>query len=462
MKQGFDILIISTQNSSQEEFWQKRLRSLRGTICKPDALIITVAENWPGGAGTGLGTLYAYVKAQEKAKFKYHQDLLQQHQEGASVALYHTAGEGKELFPLVASENNSMANIRLPSEHGNLLETVIRQTNQHFSKEQERRLAVFHCDQVFFPSQSFQLTPSAHAEIFCKTQTAKKAGRRLIALEESGPRIFDVADPVSLQTKAPVAKNLSAFNLSLEFTLALINEFKEEIENEKSKLDANRDFWMPLTLDYNTYLSLNPYPEDQMHFHRMAAFKKKFKESHPEEPVIQVKDIGARGYWWDFRSVKSYFNTLLKLTKNSTESHYLRLFFGMHSHINQTRSNTVMIDRNSYLIDSEIQGGSIKNSILIGVKAQTVNVENCIIIDSSLTSIEGKKNLLYQVQEKAPLKLAHGTVRSDVTLPHLDRGYRMYSDIDRNGISDWNTLLPQNPLSYSEIHTLIKNVQNQA
>lgn len=461
MKQGFDILIISTQNSSQEEFWQKRLRSLKGAICKPDSLIITVAENWPGGAGTGLGTLYAYVKAQEKAKFKYHQDLVQMHCEGASVALYHTAGAGKELFPLVASENNSIANIKLPSEHGNLLETVIKQTNQHFSKEQEGRLAVFHCDQVFFPSQSFQLTPSAHAEIFCRTQTVKKEGRRLIALEESGPRLFDVTDPISLKTKAPVAKNLSAFNLSQEFTLALIEEFREEIENEKEKLDANRDFWMPLTLDYKTYLSLNPYPEDQMHFHRMAAFKKKFEESYPQETLVDVKDIGSHGYWWDFRSVKSYFNTLLKLTESSTESDHLRLFFGMHTHINQTRSNRVMIDRQSYLIDSEVKGGSIKNSILIGVEAETVKVENCIIIGCKLTSIEGNKNLLYHVQEKCPLKLAPGTVRSDITLSSLDKEYRMYSHIDRNGISDWNTLLPQNPLSYSEIHSLLSSTEDE-
>lgn len=459
MKEGYDILIISTQNSSQEEFWQKRLRSVKGKICRPDALIITVAEQWPGGAGTGLGTLYAYAKAQEKAKFKYHQDLLQMQRDGASVALYHTAGEGKELFPLVASEHNSIANIIVPSEHGNLLETVIKQTNQRFSKAQEGRLSVFHCDQVFFPDQTFQNTPSTHIELFCQTQMVRQKGRRLIALENSGPKVFDVVDPIALATKAPVAKNLSAFTLSLEITLALLEEFKTELEEEHKKLDANRDFWMPLTLDFSTFLSLNPYPEDQMHFHRMTAFKNAFCQAHPNDTLTGVKDIGPAGYWWDFRSVRSYFDTLLKLTRSSTESDHLRLFLGLRTHINETRSNRVMIDRNSYMIDSEVRGGSIKNSVLIGVKAEALDVENCVIINCSLDSMCGKNNLLYKVREQKPLKLASGTVRADVILGDPEKEYRMYTHLDRSGNSDWNTLLPQNPLSFSEIHSLLTNVE---
>jgi hypothetical protein len=57
------------------------------------------------------------------------------------------------------------------------------------------------------------------------------------------------------------------------------------------------------------------------------------------------------------------------------------------------------------------------------------------------------------------LKLASGTVRADVILGDPEKEYRMYTHLDRSGNSDWNTLLPQNPLSFSEIHSLLTNVE---
>lgn len=68
-----------------------------------------MSEDWSaGGAGNGLGTLYAYTKAAKVAKDRHGVDLDAQLREGKiSAALYHTAGKGTRLAPLPASENNN-------------------------------------------------------------------------------------------------------------------------------------------------------------------------------------------------------------------------------------------------------------------------------------------------------------------------------------------------------------------
>ncbi len=455
MQHGFDILIISTRNSSQEEFWHKKLRASKGEICRDDALIITVAENWPGGAGTGLGTLYAYQKAVEKGKFKYHRDIAHMLRTGASIALYHTAGYGKELFPLLASEENAIANLKIPSTHGSLLELVVKQTNEQFSTGREGRLSVFHCDQVFYPDRTFAYSPDSHLDLFCQTLPQNRPGKSLVVMEPSGAKVFDTSEPVQLSTRFPIATNLSGFSLSWDMTQALMEEFKGELEDQNARMNANTDFWMPLTVDYETYLSMNPYPEHQMHYHRMAALKSRIVKQNPSRPFIKAMDIGRNGYWWDFRSVKSYYLTLLKLTRETQEGHHMKQLFGIKSPIDHNQASRVIVDRNSCLIDSEVHGGSIKNSVLIGVKAESLILENCVVIHSNLNSLETSNSLIYSVDDEHPLKLAQGTVRADITLKSSGKKYQMYSHLDRDGVSDWNTPLPQNPCSYSEIHQLV-------
>lgn len=72
-------------------------------------MVLAVSEDWAkGGAGNGLGTLYAYEKACRVAKEKFDTDLDKLLNEKAvSAALFHTAGKGTRLAPLPASENNN-------------------------------------------------------------------------------------------------------------------------------------------------------------------------------------------------------------------------------------------------------------------------------------------------------------------------------------------------------------------
>jgi len=111
----YDVTIICTTDDHQADYWMEKLS--QGVCQKPTGgekeqfpMVLAVSEDWndAGGAGNGLGTLYAFTKATKLAKDKYGVDLEDMlSQKKISAALYHTAGKGTRLAPLPASENNN-------------------------------------------------------------------------------------------------------------------------------------------------------------------------------------------------------------------------------------------------------------------------------------------------------------------------------------------------------------------
>ena len=108
----FDVTIVCTTDDHQASYWMERLAA--GVCAKPSSssslypLVLAVSEDWPGGAGNGLGTLYAFQKACQLAQSLHQLDLVQALQShSVSAALYHTAGKGTRMAPLPASENNN-------------------------------------------------------------------------------------------------------------------------------------------------------------------------------------------------------------------------------------------------------------------------------------------------------------------------------------------------------------------
>ena len=107
----YDVTIICTTDDHQAEFWMTKLsagvRKAEGSLFP---MVLAVSEDWSaGGAGNGLGTLYAWQKAASYASSKFDGvDLMGMMKEGKiSAALYHTAGKGTRMAPLPASENNN-------------------------------------------------------------------------------------------------------------------------------------------------------------------------------------------------------------------------------------------------------------------------------------------------------------------------------------------------------------------
>eukprot|EP01031_Cornospumella_fuschlensis_P041654 gene41654-50831_t len=148
---GFDVVIVCCSSEKQAEYWQGRLEKGRGSVIPSHAIVLAVEEDWPGGAGNALGTLYAFHKAAHVASSKFSRDLLSELQEGLiSVGLYHTAGKGTRLAPLPGAENNNKPGVKLPATVSlggepapiTILEAVIKQTGC-YAASRVGRLSVF-------------------------------------------------------------------------------------------------------------------------------------------------------------------------------------------------------------------------------------------------------------------------------------------------------------------------------
>lgn len=210
----FDVTIICTTDDHQARFWMNLLE----TDILKERKVLAVSEDWnnSGGAGNGLGTLYAWKKACALANEKYEgSDIETDLTTGKiSAAIYHTAGKGTRLAPLPASENNNKPGVvratgslkrfalqfdfslqpnfvlrlltffvnapsisfqmkKLPfpltTSEGSIrplsvLESVIRQTGIY---ARPGRLSVFWGDQVFIPTAPYQVEPKHHIDILC-------------------------------------------------------------------------------------------------------------------------------------------------------------------------------------------------------------------------------------------------------------------------------------------------------
>jgi hypothetical protein len=119
-KSMFDVTIICTTDDHQATYWMDRLST---GVCKKTTnssddkdshypMVLAASEDWNtgGGAGNGLGTLYAFEKACQLASqlTKGAVNLRDALARGEiSASLYHTAGKGTRLAPMPAGENNN-------------------------------------------------------------------------------------------------------------------------------------------------------------------------------------------------------------------------------------------------------------------------------------------------------------------------------------------------------------------
>ena len=129
----FDVTIICTTDDFQASFWMSKLKGpSNGDSLFP--LVVAVSEDWnaSGGAGNGLGTLYAWKKACAYAKSNVagNPDLEALLNKGAiSASLYHTAGKGTRMAPLPASENNNKPGV-VRNQYNNTTELLYSKAKQ--------------------------------------------------------------------------------------------------------------------------------------------------------------------------------------------------------------------------------------------------------------------------------------------------------------------------------------------
>ncbi|CAM9329361.1 unnamed protein product, partial [Phaeothamnion confervicola] len=349
---GFDVVIVCTGNAKQAAYWQARLESVRGSIVSSTAMVLAVHEDWPGGAGNALGTLYAWQNAAALAQRLHGVDIMAQLAIGAiSTGLYHTAGKGTRLAPLPGSENNNKPGVKLavtvPVAGGGakpltILEGVIKQTGT-YGPCRKGRLSVFWGDQVFVPSVAALYTPTHHADILCSLGPMPSAEEWLSrGLEKYGLIAVNGSDNAAQVEKVGhataerllqslgaiklVGPSLGSFSVSHFLLAQLLAEFAAELAAKHGKLDSDPHLWMPLTLELEAYVELMGQKgvsaaEATAHHARMRSCLTKFWEvpGAGGMGLFGAVDVGSGALWWDYGLLKLYRKNNMLLTAVSPE-----------------------------------------------------------------------------------------------------------------------------------------------
>ena len=480
--QGFDVVIVCTGTEKQAAYWQERLERGVGRVIPSTCQVICVYEDWNvGGAGNGLGTLYAWEKAQLK-----NPELGEKLKRGEiSAALYHTAGKGTRLAPLPGAENNNKPGVKLPAvceglgENGSsapltILESVVKQTGI-YAASRMGRLSVFWGDQIFVPTVDFKYAPTAHADILCslgpmpsaeewKERGLEKYG--LIAVAKSGAacQIEKVDHKTAVEYTSElgseivnVGTSLGSFSVSSSLLRLLTCEFSQELKDKNISLDTDPHWWMPATLPLNAYMSLMKKKgvfedESKSHYARIRTMLEKLpKENHILGPV----DVGANAYWWDYGQLKLYLKNAFRLIlKDDVEADAMREFMSVKLQNNSALTDVTMG------VKSTIKG----NCVMANVKVEHLEAHNSIAVNCTAKKLVlGKNSLAYNVLEENELILEDGEVVTDIFMPDGSK-IRQRSHIDVDGGTAWKLKLDNNIYSFETIYktNLTTDVQQTA
>jgi len=144
------------------------------------------------------------------------------------------------------------------------------------------------------------------------------------------------------------------------------------------------------------------------------------------------------------------------ITEETPSAHALRTFMKLGQQ--RTASNAlgkgVTVHPSAVVLNCSIGAGRIgPNCVLVNVSAPSVDVEGCVLVQTtSLTPIVGKGGLLYNVVDDATSgELPCSKVRADVFMPggvhHV-----MNSALDIDGGKAWKNTLEGNPHSFEGIY----------
>mmetsp|Transcript_19709 Transcript_19709/g.60737 ORF Transcript_19709/g.60737 Transcript_19709/m.60737 type:complete len:536 (-) Transcript_19709:127-1734(-) len=481
---GFDVIIVCTGTEHQAAFWQARLERGKGVVAPAGAAILCVHEDWDGGAGNGLGTLYAWTKALKLAETKGDATLAARLRAGdVAAAIYHTAGKGTRLAPLPGAENNNKPGVKLPcaapvGEGGahvplTILEAVVKQTGV-YAASRKGRLSVFWGDQVFVPTTPCAYdAPRAHADILCMLSTMPDAATwaarglekyGLVAVAASGAACqiekVDQATAVkfteSLGEIASVGTSLGSFSLTAALLNALLAEFSPELEAKKGQFDSDPHWWMPLTLPLDAYSALMgkkgvDAKTSAAHHARMRGMLASFETGGAH--VLGPVDVGDDAYWWDYGQLKLYLRNALRLAEDGAEAGAMREFLGV---ARGGASGAFSVDGKSTTSSCLVQRGTATRSVLANVTAREVEATGCVLVNVTAKKVvAGEGAIAYNVVDgsDAGLVLKAGEVVTDVFMEDGSK-HRQRSTLELDGGKTWKQVVAGNKYSFEGMYKL--------
>ena len=497
---GYNVLIVCCSSEQQAGYWQSRLEDGRGSLLPSSALVLAVSEDWEGGAGNALGTLFAFQNAAALAKSRNGVDLEAMVREGkCSIGMYHTAGKGTRLAPLPGAENNNKPGVKVPlsvmvgSElvPMTILEAVIKQTSS-YAASRPGRLSVFWGDQVFIPTVPVEYTVSHHVDILCslgpmpseevwKEKGMDKYG--LIAQSMSGEaaQVEKVSHETANEMLAglgsitSVGVSLGSFSVSGTMLFALLSEFSTELAAKQGKLDSDPHLWMPMTLPKEAYIKLMQAKDmtaeqSGAHFDRMASFLERFKDNlagvgSGSLGLFGPVDVGQGVYWWDYGQLKLYQRNALLLAEETSEASLMRRFFGFsddkESRVVNTDTSRVNVDSSSCISNCNLGAagdsncGSVRGSVLCNVNCKYIEAEGCILINVTAERICAKPgSIIYNVVDthgERGLSMTEGQVITGVMSSDGSQ-LIMNSSMSTDGGNVWKAVVAGNSKSFEDVY----------
>eukprot|EP01060_Flectonema_neradi_P003328 TRINITY_DN12139_c0_g2_i1.p1 TRINITY_DN12139_c0_g2~~TRINITY_DN12139_c0_g2_i1.p1 ORF type:complete len:553 (+),score=133.35 TRINITY_DN12139_c0_g2_i1:55-1659(+) len=491
---GFDVVIVCCSGVIEANYWQQRLESSKGVILPNKTTVLSVDEDWNGGAGNGLGTLYAYHKAVTAAKAK-ELDLNRELNKGStSIAIYHTAGKGTRLAPLPGAENNNKPGVKLPStvqiSNGNtvpmtILEAVIKQTAV-YAPSRKGRVSVFWGDQIFIPSVSPVYDATCHIDLLSQMlkempteEVWKEKGLASYGLAvqfESGSaaQIEKVDHPTAVRMLEGLGKlesvgpSLGSFSVSSAMLSCLMSEFGPELEQRTGQLDTDPHFWMPLTLPKDAYneimskkgTSLDVSSKQWDRMRKMLFKNEDILNLSKGKKLFGPVDCGEDAYWWDYGQLAFYNTNNMRLISDGVENDAYRTFFNVERGVPKDSTVTCKLDDQSTVASSTLKEGSVLKSALCNVTAGYIEASGCILVNVTAKKIIASPGTIaYNIVDDSDegLILTEGKV---ITTVFSEDGSqtRMTANMKVTEKDAWTTVLDGNKFSYEQIHKMNKGV----
>lgn len=485
---GYDVTIVCASDQQQAKFWQQRLTEGKGTVVPTNSAVVVVDEDWEGGAGNFLGTLYAWKKACAKHKEATSEDLAVALSKGASVALFHTAGKGTRMAPLPGSENNNKPGVKLPTPGcPSILESVIRQTGA-YANSRKGRLSVYWGDQVFIPSVDVAYNAEYHADILCAPgamPTAEEWAARglhkygLIA-SRGDSSVAMMLEKVSHEQATSqlahltgvdrVGPSLGSFSLSAAFLFALEEGFQSELGLKEGKMDSDPHVWMPMTVAPDDYVKLMIEKEwfdekgAKAHHQRIRDIISKFegKPGNSMKGMFGTVPVGPDMSFWDFGQVRLYLENSILLTKDTDEAKLARRFFGISdtSKIERSSVGSCEVDAVSIVMEANLGSGKVTSSCLSRVTTGDVQAEGAVLVKCCAKRIQAAKGALaYNVIDESEegIVLSEGEIRVGVFTdkPGESSYFEMRSNWDKyDGGKVFKERVCGNKFSFQEVYNL--------
>merc|ERR1712137_1248215 len=238
-----------------------------------------------------------------------------------------------------------------------------------------------------------------------------------------------------------VGTSLGSFSVDAAMLRALLSEFSKELAAKSGKLDSDPHFWMPLTLELDAYTQV-----------MMANFE---KTRTKQLKLFGCVDVGSDVYWWDYGQLTLYLKNNRLVTMPGVEADCLRSFLKISNNMEHSSVGVDAIINEATVLNSEIEYGDIKRSVLSGVYAKEVVAEGSILINVTARSITAPNCVVYNVtsDEADGLCLEEGSVVVGVLLPD-GKKVVMRSSMNVCGGQAWKTVLEENQHSFENIYEL--------